>query len=213
MFKTICVTNRSLCMGDFEKQIERIAKAGVQAIILREKELQEMQYKELAEKVIRICEIYHAPCILHSFINTATELGQNSIHLPLYLLKKQPDVCSQFQTIGVSVHSAGEAIEAERLGATYLTAGHIFQTDCKKGLPPRGIPFLQEVVESVSIPVYAIGGVSPDNVDKIQDAGAKGACIMSGFMKEPNPEDILQQIQNKLKKSGKINCRNEHLIE
>ena len=40
----------------------------------------------------------------------------------------------EFETVGVSVHSADEAVLAEKMGATYVTAGHIFATDCKKVL-------------------------------------------------------------------------------
>ena len=46
-------------------------------------------------------------------------------------------------------------MEAERLGATYVTAGHIFTTDCKKGLPPRGLDFLKNVCDAVTIPKTA----------------------------------------------------------
>lgn len=77
-----------------------------------------------------------------------------------------------------------EAIEAQKLGATYISAGHIFATDCKKDLPPRGLEFLKEVCNSVTIPVYAIGGIKLSDVqmDEIIKCGAKGGCIMSGMM-------------------------------
>ena len=70
------------------------------------------------------------------------------------------------------------------MGVTYLTAGHIYVTDCKKGLAPRGLHFLQEVCKSVSVPVYGIGGIKFDPVQwqELQSAGATGGCIMSGMM-------------------------------
>ena len=71
---------------------------------------------------------------------------------------------------------------AEQLDAAYVTAGHIFATDCKKGVPPRGIPFLQEICSQASVPVYAIGGISAGNLPEIRQNGATGACIMSGAM-------------------------------
>ena len=74
-------------------------------------------------------------------------------------------------------------MEAERLGAAYVTAGHIFTTDCKKGLPPRGLEFLTDVVNAVKIPVYGIGGIDEENITKIMECGAAGGCMMSGFMK------------------------------
>lgn len=89
-----------------------------------------------------------------------------------------------FDLIGVSVHSVEEAIFAEKMGADYVTAGHIFLTDCKKGLAARGLPFLKNVCESVGIPVYAIGGITPDHVDDVLGAGAAGFCVMSGIMRD-----------------------------
>lgn len=64
------------------------------------------------------------------------------------------NAAKEFETVGVSVHSADEAVLAEKMGATYVTAGHIFATDCKKGLEPRGIEFLKNAVSSVDIDVY-----------------------------------------------------------
>ena len=102
-------------------------------------------------------------------------------------MKSKPDVCKEFDEVGVSIHSVSEAIEAVNLGATYITAGHIFATDCKKDIPPRGLSFLSSVCSSVNIPVFAIGGISPENAQKAINAGADGICIMSGLMNCKNP--------------------------
>lgn len=79
-----------------------------------------------------------------------------------------------FSTVGASVHSPEEAREAQALGADYVTAGHVFATDCKRGLEPRGLEFLRETVNAVSIPVFAIGGISAENVKAVRKAGAAG---------------------------------------
>ena len=81
--------------------------------------------------------------------------------------------------------------EAQDLGCTYITAGHIFLTDCKKGLPGRGLPFLEEICKTVRIPVYAIGGISSQNIESVRKTGAAGACIMSGFMRCKTVEEIM----------------------
>ena len=87
--------------------------------------------------------------------------------------------------IGVSIHSAEEAKEAVRLGASYLTAGHIFTTDCKKGVPARGLEFLKEVCEISPVPVYGIGGIHLDaeQIRSVLEQGAEGGCIMSEMMR------------------------------
>ena len=135
-----------------------------------------------------ICAQYDAPCILHSYVDVAMELHAEAIHLPLHILREMTmKQKSSFRTIGASCHSVADALEAQALGCSYITAGHIFETDCKQGLPGRGLDFLRAVCESVSIPVYAIGGINPGNLRSVRDAGAKGACIMSGLMRCEDP--------------------------
>ena len=161
---------------DFLERIGELYKNGV-TVILREKDLSESEYEKLAQRVIEVCP----DVILHSYTDVAKRLGIKKIHLPLHMMNES--IKSDFETVGVSVHSAQEAIMAEKMGADYVTAGHIFATDCKKGLAPRGLEFLKSVVDAVNIPVYGIGGISPDNIAEIKTAGADGGCIMSGFMR------------------------------
>ena len=131
-------------------------------------------------------------CILHNFVNTAHTLQHTALHLPLPVLRSlsEPERHS-YRILGASCHSVADAKEAETLGCTYITAGHIFDTGCKKGLPGRGLEFLQEVCTCVSIPVYAIGGICPENLASVKAAGAAGACIMSSAMTCEDTESFL----------------------
>lgn len=201
MYKILAITNRHLCNNDFLTQIEKIctlnenkSKVKSVSIVLREKDLPENEYKDLAAKVLEICEKNNTECLLHTYYKVAIELNCKKIHLPLHVLKSNPDVCKEFDEVGVSIHSVSEAIEAVNLGATYITAGHIFETDCKKNLEPRGLSFLSSVCSSVNIPVFAIGGISLSNAQEAIDAGADGVCIMSGLMNCKNPKEFIQNI-------------------
>ena len=82
---------------------------------------------------------------------------------------------------------------AEKLGCTYITAGHGFATDCKKGLAPRGLDFLQAVCRAVDLPVWAIGGITPENFPSVRAAGARGGCVMSGLMTCADPAALLER--------------------
>lgn len=181
-FKLVCVTARKLCGDDFIKRLENISK-NCDLIILREKDLTEEEYFSLAEKFLNVCSNGMATLVLHCFWKKALELHHDKIHLSLKDFRENPIVREKFSLVGVSVHSLEEAKEAEALGADYVTAGHIFETDCKKGLKGRGLEFLRQVSQGVSIPVYAIGGISTENMEQVREAGANGVCIMSGFMK------------------------------
>lgn len=193
MFKIICVTNRKLCTEDFFVRMEKIASAKPDLIILREKDLDKNEYLIMAEKIAEICGKYGVPLNLHTHITDGM-----TVHLPLPILSNMNVI--PHVPFGVSVHSAEEAQEAESLGASYITAGHVFATDCKKGLAPRGTDFLRNVCESVNIPVYAIGGINAENIAETVHAGADGACIMSGFMTCSEPQKYIEELRNAVKK-------------
>ena len=245
-FKLICVTNRKLCKGyekyGFDAFYDRISeivnmKQDIRpaSIILREKDLSEEEYREVAKRLKTICDKAGVVFCAHNYALVAEELGTPA-HFPLHVLEKlvrdkkisktnprnsgmlneisnrmpdgssngMPDEISNgmpdgrsnnildgrseiynLMRYGASCHSVEDALCAYKLGCDYVTAGHVYITDCKKGLAPRGIDFLKKMCDSVPIPVYGIGGIDleSDKIDEVKQAGAKGACIMSGYMK------------------------------
>ena len=165
MSDILCVTNRKLCREDFLTRIERIAACHPAGIILREKDMKPEDYKELAAAVMEICEQHGVRCILHSFPDVAISLQADAIHLPLHLLKAMPqEQKAHFKVLGASCHSVEDVWEAQALGCTYITAGHVFETDCKKGLPGRGLDFLRNVCAAVEIPVLDGDNLTFDGV-------------------------------------------------
>ena len=86
--------------------------------------------------------------------------------------------------VGISTHSLEQVQEAEKCNASYVFFGHVFPTDCKKGVPPRGLHFLEKICHNASVPVYAIGGITPQNAAQAVKAGAAGVCVMSWGMQE-----------------------------
>lgn len=185
-FKKIAVTSRQLCAVDLPQQIRRLASAGAlrpDMVIVREKDLPEEEYEILAGQVMAVCREQQMECVLHSYPGAARRLGCPAIHMPFAYFREQWESLLDFRVRGTSVHSAEDALWAQEHGATYVTAGHIYPTDCKRGLAARGTQFLERVCRVVSIPVYAIGGISPQRMDEVKKAGAAGACMMSEYMK------------------------------
>lgn len=90
MFNIVCVTHRKLC-ENFFKRVGELYENNV-PVILREKDLSESEYEELAKKVIEICP----NVILHSYINVAKKIGVKRIHLPLRLVNE--NVAKEFET-------------------------------------------------------------------------------------------------------------------
>ncbi|GHV60221.1 thiamine phosphate synthase [Spirochaetia bacterium] len=228
MFKIIAVTNRLLCVGgekNFLNQIEAIAAAGVHAVILREKDLAPQEYEALAKEVSRICgrrsvhghNIHGHPVrfIPHSFTVTAQNLGCKYLHLSGDAFRNTtreapvrsaaPPASSPITPCqyGVSVHSVEDARYAAEYGAAYLIAGHVFETDCKKGLEGRGLKFLSDVCGAVKIPVYGIGGIAEHNIAAVAKTGAAGACLMSSLMQSTDPADLVKSLVSCLDEAQK----------
>ncbi len=193
MFKLIAVTNRHLCNEPLVQRLDRLTRAGVDLIILREKDLERKQYEELAQQGCGICK---GRLILHGFADAAQHLGYHRLHLPLHVLQSLSiQERERFSVLGASCHSLSDVLTAQQLGCSYVTLGHIFATDCKKGLPPRGVEFLEQVCRESQLPVYAIGGINAETIRLTVDAGASGACLMSTLMTCPDPEVIIKNLK------------------
>lgn len=80
-------------------------------------------------------------------------------------------------TLGVSVHTPEEAHQAEKLGATYVIAGHVFPTPSKSKFRPIGVSAVTEICKAVSIPVFALGGVNPGTVEALKNIPVKGIAL------------------------------------
>lgn len=183
----IAVTNRKLCNDCFTERVQKILSAEPFLVILREKDLSDSEYEKLAGGIISGNDEYKNILSLNR-PGIAAKLGVENVHLTIHDLRGngRPE---GIKRVGVSVHSADEAKEVQNLGADYLIAGHIYATDCKKGILPRGIDFLREVISSVEIPVFAIGGICEQNFREPLENGAKGVCLMSEFMTCDEPYD------------------------
>lgn len=211
-FELVWVTNRRLS-EDFFADVRRVVQSGkADKILLRESDLPECEYENLACKTLE----FIAECgssvrlILHTHTNAASRLGVGELHLPFAkfastcgerainlrdLVKfdgassdkeRGGGICASNLTqnlkIGVSVHSLQQALAAQDLGADYVVVGHIFDTPSHALERGRGLKFLREIRESLKIKTYAIGGINFENLGEIKDAGAAGAYMMRGFL-------------------------------
>ena len=195
------ISNRKLCENkNLEKQIEKIFSAYQRKIILenfeivsltlREKDLNKNKYLKLVEKIYPICQKYRIDLILHQNYDLRLDNKYNikGLHLSYNTFKSlnkniREELIRKYKKIGVSIHSVDEAKEVENLGANYVVAGHIFKTDCKKDLEPRGLKFIQELSLILTIPIFAIGGINQENSHLVINSGAFGVCMMSSLMR------------------------------
>ncbi len=182
MLKVAAITNHELAPTNYWDQLEQIAASDVDVIVLREKNLSEEEYTNYAKRALRLCNIHDKTCILHHFGKAAIRLHVPRFQCSLNYLETHSSLLYYMTTLGVSVHTPEEAKRAEELGATYIMASHVFPTACKKDLPPIRPQTVQAICDAVSIPVYALGGVTPQTVKELQDVPITGVALMSGLM-------------------------------
>lgn len=187
------ISNRNLCL-DLEEKIEYVlykyskgeilTKFEIDSLILREKDLDLDEYKYLFTKIKEVCDKYNVEIYAHMHWGLALELGIKKIHLPInsFINLCKSKKINEFYDIGVSIHSLEEAKFAEINGASYVTFSHVFETDCKKNIKPRGLEPLKNICQKISIPVYALGGIDEYNYYKTIKYGASGVCMMSNIM-------------------------------
>lgn len=189
----VLVTNRKLCgPRALSDVIAEALEGGADWVILREKDLPAAELSALAEK-IKGAMPASSRLIIHSNLQVAQGPLSDGVHMTFgdFLALEKADVAritESGKALGVSIHSVDEAVRASDGGATYLLAGHIFETACKAGVPGRGLEFLTSVCERVSVPVIALGGITPDNGSLAYRHGAAGIAVMSGVMSADSPK-------------------------
>lgn len=175
---------------------------GAAAIQLREKDLSGRDLWETAVALAPLCAGHNVSFIINDrmdvalgldaagvFAGVGVHLGEAS--LPVAAARR---LLGPGRLIGASVHGMDGALRAEAEGADYLTFGHVFATGSKPGLAPRGLDELAAVCRAVSVPVVAVGGLSPANVGAAARAGAAGVAVISYVMGAADPAAAVREL-------------------
>lgn len=168
-------------------QLEKCVALHPYAMILREKDMDRQDYRELARHIQVMCRKASVKMFVHSDISAAKYADCGNVHFSMehfkQMCEEQADVIKRLDCVSVSCHSMEEAVNAVRAGAEQIVLGTIFETECKKGLKGRGLEFVREICANCPVPVYAIGGINEERLLQVMEAGAAGGCMMSGFMR------------------------------
>lgn len=184
--KLIAVTDNSHAVHELVTKISSIHHL-VDFIHIREKSKTTQEILTLL-KLLAQQGVNKEKIVVHDRLDIALLTNNQNIHLPSHSLpvsevrKAYPHL-----RIGRSVHSLDEAKLAEAEGADYVLYGHCFETSCKKGKAPNGINTIIDMKNELQIPVFAIGGITPERVHLLREVQADGVAIMSGIFSTDNP--------------------------
>ncbi len=183
--------------------VEQALDGGVRAVQLREKDLKGKELFNLAEKVRELCARYHAALFINDRIDVACAIDADGVQLGKASLPIETarELLGPIRTIGASTHSLEETREAERQGADFILFGPIYFTASKAAYgAPQGLAALKKIVENITLPVYAIGGIKPENVDEVMGAGSRGIALISAVMAAIDPKTTSRMLHTQLQR-------------
>ena len=195
--KIYLVTDEKSCKGnDFYSCIEEAIESGVKIVQLREKNLSSKDFYEKALKVKEICKNYEVLFIINDRLDIAQAVEADGVHLGQsdMPIEKAREILKDKFLIGATARNIEEAKKAELLGADYIGSGAIFGTSTKDNAKKLEMTELKKIVNSVKIPVFAIGGININNVWMLKNIGLQGVCSVSGILSEKDCKKAVELI-------------------
>ncbi|WP_305514789.1 MULTISPECIES: thiamine phosphate synthase [unclassified Methanobrevibacter] len=182
----------------FLKTIEDAINGGVSVVQIREKTKDTLDFYNLALKVKEITAKYNVPLIINDRVDVALAIDADGVHIgqsdmPCDVTRK---LVGPNKIVGVSAATIDEAKKAEKDGANYIGTGAVFPTATKDDAPKITKKDLKEIVESINIPVVAIGGITLDNASELTNTGIKGLSVVSAIMSSDNPRESAEKLLN-----------------
>ena len=187
---------------ELSKIVGEALTGGIKAVQLREKDLPGGELLRLAEALKVLCTQNGASLFINDRIDVALAVGADGVQLgaasmPIAAAR---ELLGSDRLIGASVHSLEEAQAAERDRADFILFGPVYFTPSKAAYgEPQGLLRLREIVEKISLPVYAIGGINAGNTAAVRKAGAHGVALISAVMGAADPAASARRILDKLK--------------
>ena len=190
----------------FLRKIESALQNGVTLLQLREKEKSTREYISLAEKVHVISQKYGVPLIIDDRIDVALAVGAEGVHLgqsdmPVDTARK---IMGNDYIIGATTKTVPQALEACANGADYLGVGAIYPTTTKVKTVLTSVDTLQNICDSVSVPVNAIGGLNSGNIDILSGKSIAGICVVSAIMKAGDSGEATKILRNAMREKLRI---------
>ncbi len=207
--KLLILTESARMKPDFESALLEACLGGAKWFCIREKSHAPREVLEVFARGSRIAEKFGARTFLNGRSDLARAAHADGLHLPEQEISPAMarPLLGFHAPIGVSVHDLESAKRAETEGANYLVFGPVFETQSHPGAAPAGLETLQKMTASVSIPVFAIGGISTKNAASCLGAGAAGVAVISGVWDAPNISQAVKDLRAAL---GEVDAPNPH---
>ena len=175
---------------EFLNIIEEAIKGGTAVVQLREKTASTKEFYELALKVKEITSRYDVPLLINDRVDIALAVDSEGVHIgqddmPADIAR---EIIGEDKILGVSASTVEEAKKAEKNSADYIGSGAVFPTATKDDADSVSKEELKEIVDSIDIPVVAIGGITVENANTLKGSGIAGFSVVSAIMSAEDPK-------------------------
>ena len=199
----LCTDRDLMTSATVEESVELAIRGGATVVQLREKELSEADFEQEAKELLELCHKYNVNLIINDNVALAAKVGADGVHIGQSDMgvEKARAILGKEKIIGVTAKTVEQAKAAEAAGADYLGSGAVFGTSTKKDAKPMDHALLQEICESVKIPVVAIGGIDGGNILLLKGRKMAGVAVVSGLFA---CEDIKKAAEDLREKADRI---------
>ncbi len=192
------LATEELCRGPLLDTVIRAVEGGVDIVQLREKHLADGEFLALSTAIGDAVRRADALFILNDRVAVAKVTPCDGVHLgqedlPLSLARS---ILGSEPLIGISTHDPDQARAAAGGGADYIGVGPAFPTATKEtGYAPKGHGGIAAIARSVSIPAFAIGGITEENLPLLREAGIDRVAVSSAILTARDPARVARHMK------------------
>ncbi|MEE9252870.1 MAG: thiamine phosphate synthase [Thermodesulfobacteriota bacterium] len=202
----VITDNRLISRKNFSEIIEKSLEGGAKIVQLREKGTPKDETIKVGKELLKLADKWNIPLIVNDLLEVTKQIGAHGVHLgesdpPIEEARK---LLGESAIVGVSCYGLiRRGIEAESKGASYVTFGTPYPTPTKPGRRPTPFDVLREAKTRIrSIPVFAIGGITPKNARDVLETGVDGIAVITSVFGSPDPKKAAEDLVRILKEFG-----------
>jgi thiamine-phosphate pyrophosphorylase len=185
----------------FERHVKALIDGGVEWIQFRDKSLTDRQHIEIGQLLTQWTRQTPAVWIMNDRVDLAIVVDADGVHLgqddmPFAMAR---ELMGPQKIIGVSTHSMEQVEGAVAAGADYIGVGPVFQSQTKQFSAFVGVELVKSVAQSVSVPAFAIGGITLENVGEIRHAGLRRVAVAGVVGDSDSPGKVVNELLSLLR--------------
>jgi thiamine-phosphate pyrophosphorylase len=172
---------------------------------LRDRESPRNAVERSGQTFRRFADTYAANFIVNDDPHLAAELRADGVHLGQEDMApaEAREILGPEAIVGLSTHSREQIEAAAEQPVDYISVGPIWETPTKEGRPGTGLELIAEAARIATVPWFAIGGISPENVTEVVEAGARRICVVRAIRDANDPAEAASALVEPVEAAAK----------